>query len=132
MLSADISDSMPPLALQLIAISITLVIPGLAIVSPAAVPPNDAYSSAVKAICGAVAIAGSMCLARVIRLTLLQSGGTVAFRGAYVAAAALGGLGLAVSLSAFQPVSIGSAMAAYGVISVASGMLWVRSYGRVA
>ncbi len=132
MLSADISDSMPSLVLRSIVIVVIIAILCLAIIGPTAVPPDDAYSSAVKAMCGAVAIAGSVYLARAIRLTLLQSGGTVAFRGAYVTAVALGGLGLTEVLSAFRPISIGSALAAYGVVSIVSGVLWAGFYGRAA
>jgi hypothetical protein len=86
----------------------------------------------VKVIAGVVAIMGSMYLTKAISLTLLRSGGTRAFQSAYVAAAALCGLGIAEALSALCPANMGHALAVYCAMSAASGALWVRFYGRTA
>jgi hypothetical protein len=106
-----------------------LIVAGSALAGITAVPAYGMYPATVKVICGAIAIAGSVYLSRAISLTLLRSGGTVAFRAAYVAAAALCGLGVAEMLSALWPANIGQALATYCVVAVISGALWVRFYG---
>jgi membrane protein implicated in regulation of membrane protease activity len=73
---------------------------------------------------------GSLYLTKAISLTLLQSGGTTAFMAAYVAAAALCGLGLAEALSVLLPANMGHALTVYCAISACSGFLWVRFYDR--
>jgi hypothetical protein len=103
-----------------------------AFIGPVVPSGGDAYPATVKVICGAVAIAGSLYLTRSISITLLQSGGNTAFRAAYVAAAALCGLGLAEALSALWPTNMGHALAVFCAISAGSGFLWVRFYGRTA
>jgi hypothetical protein len=123
---------MPSFALRYVALAMMFSVAGSALVGPADVPFPGKYPSSVKMISGVAAVAGSVYLSRAISLTLLRSGGTMAFRAAYVAAAALGGLGLAEALSAFWPVNMGHALATYCVIAVGSGALWVRFYGRAA
>jgi hypothetical protein len=123
---------MPTLALRSVTLATIFIVAASAFICPAAALADDAYTATVKVICGAVAIAGSLCLTRSINMTLLQSGGTTAFKAAYVAAAALCGLGLAEALSALWRANMGHALAVYCVISAGSGLLWVRFYGRTA
>lgn len=120
---------MPSFTLWSIATLLAFIIAASALIGPVSIA-EGMYPAAVRLISGLVAIAGAMCLARAIGLTLLRSGGTVAFRAAYVAAAALGGLGLAEMISVVWPANIGYALAAYAVVSIVSGLLWVRFYGR--
>jgi hypothetical protein len=120
---------MPSFALWSIAVIVAFIIAASVLISPV-ISAVGTYPATVRLISGLVTIAGAMCLARAISLTLLRSGGTVAFRAAYVAAAALGGLGLAEVVSVVWPANIGYALAAYAVVSIVSGLLWVRFYGR--
>lgn len=122
---------MPSFAPGPVAVIVAFIIAASAFIG-SATPAAGTYPTTVKLISGLVAIAGSIYLARAISLTLLRSGGTMAFRAAYVAAAALGGVGLAEATSALCPANIGNALASYCFVSVASGMLWVRFYGRAA
>lgn len=131
MMYAGISYFMPSLALWSIAVLLALIIASSAFLGPIATA-RSSYPATVKLISGLTAMAGSLCLARAISLTLLRSGGTPAFRAAYVAAAALAGLGLAEVLSARHTTNIGYALAAYCLISLVSGVLWMRFYGTAA
>jgi hypothetical protein len=113
------------------ALGIIIAVAALAFIAPG-IAATGTYPAAVKLISGLVAMAGSMYLARAINLTLLRSGGTAAFQAAYIAAAGLCGLGMAEALSALWPANIGYALASYGIVSVVSGVLWVRFYGNTA
>lgn len=121
---------MPPLTLRIIACVVALWVAAALFVGPATAPAANAYQAAVKVLSGAVAVAGSLCLTRAVGLTLLRSGGTPAFSATYLAAAALGGLGLAETASAVVPGNISHALAAGCIASTASGVLWVKFYGR--
>lgn len=123
---------MPSLSLLLTAIAAAAIVAAAAYAGPAAGPEHSSYATAVKVVSGAVAIAGSMSLAAATGRTLLRSGGLATFKASYVAAAALGGLGLAEVLSALRPANIGFTLAAYCAISIASGAFWVGFYGRAA
>ena len=129
-LSADIHDPMPSLGLRSLTVAIIVIVAASAFVDPGVTPWMDAYPATLKVLGGVVAVVGSVYMTRAISLTLLRSGGTLAFRGAYVAAASLSGLGLAEALSAFWPANIGHALAVYCILAVASGALWMRFYGR--
>jgi hypothetical protein len=131
MAHADIWDVMPSFALWFVAVILAFILAATALICPAT-PEEGDYHATVRLISGLVAMAGALYFGRAIDLTLLRSGGTIAFRAAYVTAAALGGLGLAEAVSVFRPANIGYALAAYAVVSVASGLLWVRFYGRAA
>lgn len=123
---------MPLSALWSVALAIIFIVAASAFIGSVTAPARDAYPATVKVLAGVVAIAGSMYLTKAISLTLLRSGGTPAFRAAYLAAAALSGLGIAEALSALWPANMGHALAVYCVITVGSGALWVRFYGRAA
>jgi hypothetical protein len=129
-LSADIPDPMPSLGLRSLTVAIIITVAASAFVDPEVAPVMDTYHATLKVLGGASAVVGSLYMTRAISLTLLRSDGTLAFRGAYVAAASLSGLGLAEALSAFRPANIGHALAVYCVLAVASGALWTRFYGR--
>lgn len=123
---------MPSLGLQSLTVAMIIIVTASAFVDPDIMPGTGAYPATVKVLGGAVAIVGSLYMTRAISLTLLRSDGTLAFRAAYVAAASLSGLGLSEVLSAFWPANIGHALAAYCVLAVVSGALWLRFYGRTA
>jgi hypothetical protein len=131
-LSADIPEPMPSLGLRSLALAMIIIVAASCLVSLGVAPDRDVYPATVKALSGVAAIVGSWYLTRAIGLTLLRSGGTTAFRAAYLGAAALGGLGMAEVLSALWPMNIGNALAACCVISLASGALWTRFYGCTA
>lgn len=124
---ADIWYDMLTPALRFVAIGITIAVAAPAFIAPG-IAATGTYPATIRLISGLVAIAGSLYLVRAISLTLLRSDGTIAFRAAYVAAAALGGLGMAEALSALLSASIGYALAVYCIIAVVSGVLWVRFY----
>lgn len=121
---------MPSLGLQSLTVAMIITIAATAFVNPDVPPGPDAYPATLKVLAGAVTIVGSMYLTRSISLTFLRSGGTLAFRGAYVAAASLSGLGLAEASSVCWPADIRHALAVYCVLAAASGALWMRFYGR--
>lgn len=123
---------MPSLGLRSLTVAIIITVTASAFVDPGVTSGMDAYPATLKVLSGTVAAVGSVYMTRAISLTLLRSGGTMAFRGAYVAAASLSGLGLAEALSAFRPANIGHALAVYCVLAVVSGALWMRFYGRSA
>jgi hypothetical protein len=131
-LSADIPFTMPSLALRSVMMATIFIVAASAFIGPVTLPAGDGYQTGVKAICGVVAIAGSLYLTKAIRRTLLQSGGTIAFKAACVAAAALCGLGFAEALSVLRPANMGHALAVYCAISACSGVLWVMFYDRAA
>jgi hypothetical protein len=130
MLSADIRMLMAPLAVRIVAFIIFVGVAAASLSGPAVAPAANAYQAAVKAISGAIAIVGSLYLSRAVSLTLLRAGGTPTFAAAFLAAAALGGLGFAEALSAVMPGNTGRSLAAYCVVSTVSGTLWLRFYGR--
>jgi hypothetical protein len=123
---------MPSLGLQSLTVVLIIIVATSAFVNPAVAPGTATYPATLKVLSGAVAVVGSLYMARAISLTLLRSGGTLAFRGAYVATASLSGLGLAEALSAFWPANISHALAVYSVLAAASGALWMGFYGHTA
>jgi hypothetical protein len=123
---------MPSLALRSLTLALILSVAASAFVGPAVAPGTDAYPATLKVLGGIVAIVGSLYMTRAISLTLLRSGGTPAFQAAYMAAIALCSLGMAEVLSALWPANIGNALASCCIISLASGALWTRFYGRTA
>jgi len=129
---ADIYLHMPSFALRLTGLIIAAATVIVSCISPAASAAAGEYPAVVKVLSGAIAIAGSLCLTAAIGRTFLRSGGVNAFKAAYVAAMALSGAGLAEALSAFRPVNMGNVLLVYCVVSVVSGALWVRFYGRIA
>jgi hypothetical protein len=129
---ADIWYPMPSFALRSVTLAMIFIVAVSAFIGPVAASGREAYQATVKVLGGAVAIMGSLYLTKAISLTLLRSGGTRAFQAAYVTAAALCGLGLAETLSAFWPANMGHALATYCVLAVGSGILWVSFYGRAA
>lgn len=123
---------MPSFALRSVTLAMIFIVAVSAFIGPIVPACGNAYHATVKVLGGIIAIMGSLYLTKAISLTLLRSGGTRAFQAAYVAAAALCGLGLAEALSAFWPANMGHALAAFCAVSVGSGILWVRFYGRAA
>jgi hypothetical protein len=131
-LSADTIDPMPSLGLQSLAVAMIIIVAASAFVDPDITPGTDAYPATLKMLASAVAFAGSIYLTRAIGPTLLRSGGTLAFLGAYMATASLSGIGLAEALSVIRPANISHALAAYCILMVVAGALWMRFYGRTA
>lgn len=129
---ADIYLYMPSFVLRLTGLLVVVAIVAAACICPAAMPPADDYRVIVKLASGLIAAGGSICLATAIGRTFLRSGGTGAFKAAYVAALSMAGPGLAEALSAFRPVDIGSALLTCCIVWVISGALWGRFYGRAA
>jgi energy-converting hydrogenase Eha subunit C len=129
---ADIWYSMPSFALRLVTLAMIFIVAVSAFIGPVTPVGGNTYSATIKVLGGIIAILGSLYLTKSISLTLLRSGGTRAFQAAYIAAAALFGLGVAEALSAFWPANMGHALATYCLVSVGSGVLWVRFYGRAA
>lgn len=86
------------------------------------------YQGTIRVLSGVGLIAGSLSLGTAISRTFLRSGGLPAFKGAYVAVLSISGLGVSIVLSVFYPVSMSSALLAYALISMSSGLLWVRFY----
>ncbi len=121
---------MPPLALRIVACVIALFVAAALLIGSATAPATSDYQAAVKVFSGVVAVAGSLSLARAVGRMLLRSGGTPAFKASYLAAAALGGLGLAEAASAVVSGNISYPLAACCVVSTGSGVLWVKFYGR--
>ncbi|HUL61417.1 MAG TPA: hypothetical protein VLT35_00015 [Methanocella sp.] len=121
---------MPPLTLRIVACVIALCVAAALLIGPAIAPAASGYQSAVKVFSGTIAAAGSLCLTRAVSQTLLRSGGTRTFNAAYLAATALGGLGLAEAASAVMPGNISYSLAACCIASTASGALWMKFYGR--
>ncbi|OPY25657.1 MAG: hypothetical protein A4E28_03032 [Methanocella sp. PtaU1.Bin125] len=129
---ADIYMRMPSFLLRLTGVAIVAATVGIACICPAPAAAADGYPAVVKVLGGGIATAGSGYLAAAIGRTFLRSGGIAAFKGAYLAAVALAGPGLAEIISAFRPASVGHALLAWCLVSIASGALWVRFYGRAA
>jgi hypothetical protein len=127
---ADICPYMPSFALQMTGVIIVAATLVVAFISPVTATAVGEYQAVVKILSGLAAITGSLSLAAAIGRTFLCSGGIAPSRAAYVATMALSGPGLAEALSAFQPVDMGNVLIAYCAVSIVSGALWVRFYGR--
>ena len=120
---------MPSLVLRIVALIVFMVVlvPALAF-PPTGEPPDEAYRTVARVICGGVLFLSGLGLAASLENTLLKAGGNAAFKIVYFAAAGMSGVGAAVCLSAFYPANIAMSMLFFSGLAIVTCIMWLRFY----